>query len=80
LFTSLVSDAIIVTVCPGFRVCVVSGESLIEIVPVPEHPEKTTAYTRIPNASKECALNFLTVSPLKVVTISVRNSKPLERE
>ena len=76
---SLVSVAIIVAVWPGFS-DVSEVDSVTAIVPLPEQPEKASEYTRIPTANKPRGLNFLTVSPLKVVTISLRNSKPLERE
>jgi hypothetical protein len=79
LLVSLVSVAVMVAVCPGFSD--VSGvDSVTAMVLLPEQPAKTSAQTRIPSASNERSLNFLTVSPLKVVTISLRNSKPLEGE
>jgi len=76
---SLVRVAIIVAVWPGFS-DVSFVDSVTVIAPLPEQPEKASEYTRIPTTNKPRGLNFLTVSPLKVVTISLRNSKPLERE
>jgi hypothetical protein len=81
LVESLATVAVMVAVSPGFSDCPEAGDSVIvrELLP-PEQPAKTTAQTRIPNANDERTLNFLKVAPLKVVTISLRNSKPLERE
>lgn len=80
LFLSLVSVAITVTVCPGLTDCPEAGDNATVMALLPEHPAKTSAQTRIPNANNETARNFLTVSPQKVVTTSSPNSKPLERE
>ena len=76
---SLVRVAITVAVWPGFS-DVSEVDSVIVIAPLPEQPEKANQYTRIPTNNKQRGLNFLTISPLKVVTISLRNSKLLERE
>ena len=81
LVESLATVAVMVAVSPGFSDCPDAGVSVIvrELLP-PEQPAKTIAQTRIPTTTDERTLNFLKVSPLKVVTISLRNSKPLERE
>jgi len=81
LVLSLATTAVIVTVAPGFSDCPEEGDrvTVMELLP-PEQPAETIAQTRIPNANNERTLNFVTISPLKVVTISLRNSKPLERE
>jgi hypothetical protein len=80
LVLSLATTAVIVTVAPGFSDCPEAGDSVTVRELLPEQPAKTTAQTRIPNADSERTLNFVTISPLKVVTISPGNSKPLERE
>jgi hypothetical protein len=67
-----------VTVAPGFNDSPEAGDNVIVMVPLPEQPAKTSAQTRIPTASHETALNFLKVSPLKVLTTSSRKSNPLE--
>jgi len=77
---SLVTTAVMVTVSPGFKDCPEAGDSVIVRELLPEQPAKTIAQTRRPTRTDEKTLNFLKVSPLKVVTISLRNSKPLERE
>jgi hypothetical protein len=77
---SLATVAVMVDVCPGFSDCPEAGASVTVRELLPEQPAKTTTQTRIPKATNKRTLNFLTVSPLKVVTISFRNSKPLERE
>ena len=81
LVESLATVAVMVAVSPGFSDCPDAGVSVIvrELLP-PEQPAKTIAQTRIPTTTDERTLNFLTVSPLKVLTISSRNSKPLEGE
>ena len=77
---SLATVAVMVVVCPGFSESPEAGASVTVRELLPEQPAKTATQTRIPNATNKTTLNFLTVSPLKVVTISFRNSKPLERE
>jgi hypothetical protein len=78
---SLATVAVMVDVCPGFTDCPEAGASVtVRELLLPEQPAKTTTQTKIPNATNKRTLNFLTVSPLKVVTISFRNSKLLERE
>ena len=80
LVESFATVAVMVCVCPGFSDSPDAGASVTVRELLPEQPAKTTAQTRIPNPNDERTLNFLKVSPLKVVTISLRNSKPLERE
>ena len=80
LVLSLVTVAVMVAVCPGFNDSPEAGASVTVRELPPEQPAKTTAQTRIPNPTNKRTLNFLKVSPLKVVTISSRNSKPLERK
>ncbi len=56
---------------PGVHCCAGGGRQRdCEVLWLPEQPAKTSAQTRIPTASNERALSFLTVSPMKVVTIS----------
>ena len=78
LFLSLVRVAVIVTVAPGFSDCPEAGANVTVRELLPEQPAKTSAQTRIPTATDDRTLNFLTISPLKVLTTSSRNSKPLE--
>jgi hypothetical protein len=79
LLVSLATEAVMVTVPPGFRVCPEAGVNVIErVLLLPEQPAKTIVQTRIPNASNERAFTFLTVSPTEVLTISSRNSNSLE--
>jgi hypothetical protein len=66
-----------VAVCPGFN-DVADEARVIVMVLLPEHPAKTSAQTRIPTTGNERTLNFLKVSPLKVLTISSRKSNLLE--
>ena len=80
LVESLATTAVMVAVSPGFSDCPEAGDSVIETELLPEQPAKTVTQTRIPTTTDEKTLNFLKVSPLKVVTISLPNSKPLERE
>ena len=77
---SLATVAVMVVVCPGFSESPEAGASVTVRELLPEQPAKTATQTKIPKATNKRTLNFLTVSPLKVVTISFRNSKPLERE
>lgn len=74
---SLVSVAVMVAVCPGFSNVAVDV-SVIVMMLFPEHPAKTSAQTRIPTTGSERTLNCLKVSPLKVLTTSLRKSNPLE--
>lgn len=76
LFLSLATVAVMVNVCPGFKVCPEAGASVMVRELLPEQPAKRTAQTRIPTANSDRALNFLKASPLKVLTTSVQNSKP----
>ena|SRR5579862_3836877 len=80
LVESLATVAVMVCVCPGFSDNPEAGDSVIVRELLPEQPAKTVAQTRIPNVTDKRTFNFLKVAPLKVVTISPRNSKPLERE
>ena len=80
LVESLATVAVMVCVSPGFSDNPEAGESVIVRELLPEQPAKTVAQTRIPNVTDKRTFNFLKVAPLKVVTISLRNSKPLERE
>jgi hypothetical protein len=78
LVLSLATVAVMVTVAPGFNDSPEAGANVTVMEPLPEQPAKTSVQTRIPTATNERALKFLTVSPLKVVTTSLRNGKPLE--
>jgi hypothetical protein len=80
LVESFVTVAVMVCVCPGFSDNPEAGDSAIVRELLPEQPAKTVAQTRIPNVTDKRTFNFLKVAPLKVVTISLLNSKPLERE
>ena len=80
LVESFATVAVMVCVSPGFSDNPEAGDSVIVRELLPEQPAKTVAQTRIPNVTDKRTFNFLKVAPLKVVTISPRNSKPLERE
>ena len=66
-----------VAVCPGFTDVAVL-DSVMAMVLLPEQPAKTSAQTRIPTTRDDRTLNFLKISPLKVLTISSRKSNLLE--